>query len=641
MRELQTLNLSHNSLIELPAWFDQLQCLREVNLNDNRKLTHLHPHVATLHKFTCTGCNSITEPPSAVCQGGLQDIKQYYNDLKKGRTHIVLSTIVLIGRKEAGKSTLLCAMQSGFNAEAKPKDVKKAAVFEFQTVNLENGDEKHEVQIVDFGGDDVYHYAYQLTFRENCIPVEVVKIEEYKEISEKWGRREAARRVAFDWLSHILIVSPDIEKPLLVLTHVDKLENKEVEGLREELLSTLEDLGQEFLEDRDIPKIRILEHTDSQCSEMFHPDYIFKIGYGTSGHSKNLDDLQVTLCSIVKAKKQTVPEIWDKEMKSIKENKQGCIQYSDLPKSHGAQVFDVLLGYMKRSGLILHYTGGRVNDVSLSDVIFHNIAAVAKLISTLYHHSMNERISIKPKVLLRKNTYQTERRVDSFACNGIISVDNMEDIIPDSDNCIPYDIAMKLIRKFRLLYGPQSVNGVESYLVPFFLQRHSFPDNSAEIRIHGTMNFRGLAVPNYAFHQLTVTFLEMFSPDAYQIFPYWNGASAKLLIKTAEHTGNPEEEAETGDDTKNSDFIDIHIIHDIDNQKVGVRVEGCASQIAMMWNIFKQLLNRLERGATSAWKAARTDFTVSCPHCLLINRDCTSYVESKAMGKHSRPGFGR
>ena len=374
---------------------------------------------------------------------------------------------------------------------------------------------------------------------------------------------------------------------------------------------------------------------------MFQQDYTFKIGYGTSGHSKNLDDLQKTLCSIVKAKKQTVPEIWDKEMKSIKENKQGCIQYSDLPKSHGAQVFDVLLGYMKRSGLILHYTGGRVNDVSLSDVIFHNIAAVAKLISTLYHHSMNERISIKPKVLLRNSTYQTERRVDSFVCNGIISVDNMEDIIPDSDNCIPYDIAMKLLRKFRLLHGPQSVNGVESYLVPFFLQRHSFPDNSAEIRIHGTMNFCGLAVPNYAFHQLTVTFLEMFSPDTYQIFPYWNGASAKLLIETVEHTGSPENGAETGDDTKNLDFIDIHIVHDIENQKVGVRVEGCASQITMMWNTLKQLLNRLKNESKNAWKAARTNFTIPCPHCLLLNRDCTSYVDTKAIDKPSSPDFGR
>ena len=159
MKRLQLLDLWSNSLIELPDWFDQLHSLREVNLDYNSSLTRLHPHVASLHTFFYAGCGSITEPPSAVCQGGFEDIKQYYNDLKKGCTHIVLSTIVLIGRKEAGKSTLLRAMQSGFNADVKPKDVKKTAVFEFQTVNLNHGDETHKVQIVDFGGDDVYHYA--------------------------------------------------------------------------------------------------------------------------------------------------------------------------------------------------------------------------------------------------------------------------------------------------------------------------------------------------------------------------------------------------------------------------------------------------------------------------------------------------
>ena len=103
MSELQTLDLRRNSLIELPDWFDQLQCLRELNLSYNSKLIRLHPHVASLHTFTCEDCDNLTEPPSALCKRGLQDIKQYYNDLKKGRTHIVLSTIVLIGRKEVGK----------------------------------------------------------------------------------------------------------------------------------------------------------------------------------------------------------------------------------------------------------------------------------------------------------------------------------------------------------------------------------------------------------------------------------------------------------------------------------------------------------------------------------------------------------
>ena len=157
MKRLQILYLNNNSLIELPDWFYQLQSLTELDLDRNSSLTRLHPHVAALHTFSYLDCDSITEPPSAVCEGGFEDIRQYYSDLKEGSAEIVLSTIVLIGRKEAGKSTLLRAMQNGFSAEAKPKKVKKTAVFEFQEINLKYGDDLLEVQVIDFGGDDVYH----------------------------------------------------------------------------------------------------------------------------------------------------------------------------------------------------------------------------------------------------------------------------------------------------------------------------------------------------------------------------------------------------------------------------------------------------------------------------------------------------
>ena len=102
MNKLQILDLEENALVELPDWFDQLHRLRVVNLENNSSLTRLHPHVASLHAFSCKRCDRITEPPSAVCQGGFEDIRQYYNDLKEGSVDIVLSTIVLIGRKEAG-----------------------------------------------------------------------------------------------------------------------------------------------------------------------------------------------------------------------------------------------------------------------------------------------------------------------------------------------------------------------------------------------------------------------------------------------------------------------------------------------------------------------------------------------------------
>ena len=317
MNKLQILDLVENALVELPDWFDQLHSLREVNLDNNSSLTRLHPHVASLHTFSYKKCDSITEPPSAVCQGGLEDIRQYYNDLKEGSMEIALSTIVLIGRKEAGKSTLLRAMQNGFGAEAKPKGVNKTAVFEFQEVNLKYGDDMQEVQIIDFGGDDVYHYAYQLTFRDNCIPIVVVNIKEYKEISEKWGCREAARRVAFDWLSHLLIVSPRVEQPLLVLTHADELKGgmQEFKSLKQTLISTSENLRDDFLDGENIPEISILQKKGDQPSEIFDsPSHVFDVGYGLKKTYGGLPQLQKVLYHRVIDLKQRVPESWIKEI---------------------------------------------------------------------------------------------------------------------------------------------------------------------------------------------------------------------------------------------------------------------------------------------------------------------------------------
>ena len=673
MKRLQILYLMSNSLMELPDWFDQLQSLTALHLDNNSNLTRLHPHVASLYTFSCLDCDSITEPPSAVCQGGFEDIRQYYDDLKKGSSEIVLSTIVLIGRKEAGKSTLLRAMQNGFSAEAKPKKVKKTAVFEFQEVNLKYGDDMQEVQIIDFGGDDVYHYAYQLTFRDNCIPIVVVNIREYKEISEKWGCREAARRVAFDWLSHLLIVSPRVEQPLLVLTHADEFKGgmHEFNSLKQSLISTVENLRDDFLDGENMPEISILQKKDNQPSEIFNSScHVFDVGYGLKKAYRGLPQLQEVLYNRVIALKQSVPDSWIKDMKTITcSTDKGCLNYSELPRSRGESVLNVILGYMKRSGIILSYpdagrNSGTDDDLfpnrarysgvgftsdperanllestfRLSKTIFHNIPAITKLINALYSHSMTSTIMIECTAAQGEKTGADKarktvaaqgenakaaqgREADSYLCNGILDSGTMDDIIPSGTGCIPSKIALELLQKFRLVYGPSTINGVKSYLIPYFMPQDEFVDHSAEIQLHSTVTFCGLRVPSYAFHQLTVVFLQVLASKAYQIFPYGNGASAKLRDKAKQKT---EGDTEYGE-------VDVHLIHEIDDQRVLVKVKGSVPCVTLMWETFKELINALEIEAQEAWPATKTDFSMPCPHCLILGRPSPSYVKAQAV----------
>ena len=224
MWKLQKLQLNENTITKIPSWIGKLECLQSLDVSGNRTLNRLDSAIATLKltDFYCDGCYNLIEPPYAVCEGGLTEIDQYYKDLAAGKETMILSSIVLIGRKEAGKSTLLKSMRNNFEPCTKHNcNVEKTEVFEFQELKLRGDSSEKKVTVVDFGGDEVYHYAYQLTFNKDAIPLVVVNMEEYEYLAEKHGRREATRRVAFDWLSLLITTSHTIQRPLTAFTHSD------------------------------------------------------------------------------------------------------------------------------------------------------------------------------------------------------------------------------------------------------------------------------------------------------------------------------------------------------------------------------------------------------------------------------------
>ena len=193
LTSLSFLDFSKNSIGALPDGIGKLVALTHLDISENTPLMRLTSSITSLDLwiFKCENCYNLIEPPYAVCQGGFSEIKQYYNDLDDGKDTMTLATVALIGRKEAGKSTLLRSMKNGFTAfQSGDENASKTKVFEVHNIFLQ---EKQCVNVIDFGGDEVYHYAYQLTFRKDCIPIVVVNMEEYENLSKKFGRREATR----------------------------------------------------------------------------------------------------------------------------------------------------------------------------------------------------------------------------------------------------------------------------------------------------------------------------------------------------------------------------------------------------------------------------------------------------------------
>ena len=617
MECLDTLELEENSLTELPDWFGDLKSLNYLDLDKNSHLTRLHPHVATLSMFRCYGCRNLTEPPYAVCEGGLGNIKQYYADLQASSDSITLLTVVLLGRKEAGKSTLLKAMQEKFCPKLIP--VKKTKVFEFKEVTFQHLDQK--VRVIDFGGDEVYHYAYQLACGRDCIPIVVVNLEEYEDLCRKWGPREATRRVAFDWLSHLLLVAPEVEKPLLALTHKDqiKADEKSAEAMKDEICETIEQLKNDLLNEnsmmKDITMFRN-KNPEGNSSQIFEDEHVLVLEYNTENRGKKVfSDLETILQNRISKSKQTVPGSWKTLMQNVQNDsnqaylKRKAIKHPEMT----LKVIDVVLGYMQRSKQIIRYE----KAAALSDVIFHNIPAIASLIGSLFDYRMNDTVRVQHSV-----EEQTGDGANSYWCGGILREKDLEFRFPSGNDSIDFEVAKALLTCFKLIYGPITVNGIkECFLAPYFMRSHTFQSRSAEVQLVANLNFVGLKVPGYAFHQMSVAFLEALRPEADEMYPYGNGASARL--KTQAHT-------ESSDLAKEEEqaIADVHMIHMIEEQRVVLRVEGDASQINQMWRVLQRLLKALNAELKEVWSFTKVVHEVICPHCLLWKHENPALIDA-------------
>ena len=86
---LQTLNLSHNSLKDLPDTLSNLSRLKTFDITYNPKLKKLPKSLAKCHaieKFLVTDGNAVQYPSSDICQKGTEAIMKF---LCKGKTTLM------------------------------------------------------------------------------------------------------------------------------------------------------------------------------------------------------------------------------------------------------------------------------------------------------------------------------------------------------------------------------------------------------------------------------------------------------------------------------------------------------------------------------------------------------------------------
>ena len=331
MSHLEELNVRNNKIEVIPEWIRHLSSLKKLDVRNNKHLKKLHKSLLLLHldRLHTNECYSLLEPPYFVCEGGLENIRQYYTDIDRGSHSMTLASVVVIGRKMAGKTSLIKSLrakkivptyrrdgalgQTVERAESSGVD-ETTKVFNFIEICLTDPDGNQQdkiVNVVDFGGDEIYHHAYQLTFRKDCKPIVVVNIIQYEEQSQLYGRREATRRVLFDWLAQLYLACPQLDRPLLVLTHKD-LAGERFSKLREELMETITELYRDMLQDGSLDKNMKIMMSTSQVS-FFLDSEIFEIDH-LAAYGVVYAQLENVLYQRVSSSENTIPSSWKEIM---------------------------------------------------------------------------------------------------------------------------------------------------------------------------------------------------------------------------------------------------------------------------------------------------------------------------------------
>ncbi|XP_035751137.1 malignant fibrous histiocytoma-amplified sequence 1 homolog isoform X3 [Egretta garzetta] len=225
---LQYLNISNNLFRTFPQPVLQLAYLQELHVQNNalRQLPKELFQGQSLKMFKANG-NPLREPPSEVCAGGIQQIRNYFNQLQcgSGQEDKRVKTMFL-GASLAGKSTICKSLKQG-----KSKPVPK----EERTVGIEIS----EFQIKDFtflfwdfAGQLEYYMTHHVFITPQALVILVINLHMYQTNDKTF------KELVGFWINNLSMRVPN-SVVLPVGTHVDCCQEEEVEKKRHDIMAKI------------------------------------------------------------------------------------------------------------------------------------------------------------------------------------------------------------------------------------------------------------------------------------------------------------------------------------------------------------------------------------------------------------------
>lgn len=628
LEHLEVLNISNrkdsadttsnrNKVNSLPKSIENLQCLRVLNLNGLTTLLTIEAGVAKLPKLEeldCGGCESLKSPPYAVCKDGLRAIKKYYLDLSEdGGIELPIISIAVIGNRMAGKTSLIQTLKSGKrvltyrNKEGVGDDTTK--VFNIEEVGIG----PTHVKVFDFGGDKVYHISYQMTIRDNYIPIIVVDIAEFdRRATEKENIKEAARQLCMDFMSHLYLSCPKLGAPILVLTHKDCLSEDIFLTCKNQLLEALEQMRKEMLEEerkfsKGQSKFCDIAHFQNEDRPIFEPSDIFVFS-GDLSEISNIEALIDCLLNRCKGHMVRLPRLWEMILSFLEENQDKPFLelekiLAEFPSPGDGNM--VVLRYMHSIGRVLWFE----RDETLSHIVFHKVSEITSVIAVLFHHrnddQWKERIEgFRPfefeggKII---SGQKYEELVKDFQASGVIDGAVLHTLY--NDGSVPMDVALKLLLSFYIICGPIESGLRATYIIPYLSENHIDipPLRVGILRLQVDILFIGLSPPAYVYYLLVVTYLNLYNEPGNKITAGKNGASV--------HHGNTVS----------------RVVHDSSSRKITVLVDTSIGQLDASWAKMIEIVEEMLKRLMILWIAARPICKFFCAHCIysnIENPDC-------------------
>ncbi|XP_067935480.1 malignant fibrous histiocytoma-amplified sequence 1 homolog [Watersipora subatra] len=614
LSQLDRLDCEGNELTTVPADLFQCRKLCSLNLARNRKLSSIdqslleHEHLSYLN---CRECPALVSPPYAVCSQGIEAVKSYFEDLVKDGVELKLVPVSIVGDTMAGKTSLIRSLQSRSRKLTYRNDTsifdETTRVFDVQNLDLENS----QAKMIDHGGHQIYHITYRYILKERNIPLLVVNLEKFKNLTKNKNAKIATEQLCWRWLSHLYLACPLLGPPLLVLTHSDKLSDRELRDCKENIFKYSTDLRNQVLEaeklrSRKNKALHKIEFLSDKKVDVFTEENTFVFG----NESHQIEELRKALDDRCVKFKVTLPKEWNDLCNFVEHDfKKPAVALSEIQSKYPREKCLHILRYMHNVGQVLWYES--IN--SLKGFIFRDIPTMTAMIATLFHHRSRDEWQKRIKNFkefdhngknISKALYM--KSIDKFLKCGILDEFLLHHLLYvfETKSNFPLELSIHLLKSFWILHGPIKQNSEDQtsetrygYIVPYFAIESigASWETDERIQLRVVIEMRGLPLPHYAFQLMTVAVLDELADDRNTTLVKNDGATVYY------------------------DELALHLIHNVTNQKV--TLQSSSDEVTNLENLWKRLAKTTQsvlKVLFTAWTASQQSVYVYCGHCLFL-----------------------